>query len=137
MNEVEAGATQVNNYYGKLGAAEEERHVEDVSPEASAALPQAVPPQAEPLPEQGDEELFHFIHPTLDAAQEREVHDVVKRLVRQQGLQEICTYLLQMREEQKILLPQNSERAYTELVRMGMPDGEGFSLKTFMKYYKR
>lgn len=40
MNEVEAGATQINNYYGKL-AAEEERHVEDSDILAAVRLCQA------------------------------------------------------------------------------------------------
>jgi hypothetical protein len=39
--------------------------------------------------------------------------------------------------DKKILLPQSADSAYTELVRMGMPDGEGFQKKTFMKYYKK
>ena len=84
-----------------------------------------------------DEELFHFIHPLVDSAHEWQVHDEVKRLVRRQGLQEICRYLSQLSEAQKVLLPQNAEKAYNELVRLGMPDGEGYSLKTFTKYYKR
>ena len=84
-----------------------------------------------------DEELFHFIHPLVDSAHEWQVHDEVKRLVRRQGIQEICRYLSQLSEAQKVLLPQNAEKAYNELVRLGMPDGEGYSLKTFMKYYKR
>ena len=29
------------------------------------------------------------------------------------------------------------KRAYKELVRMGMSDKEGFSIKTFMKYYRK
>ena len=84
-----------------------------------------------------DEELFHFIHPLVDSAHEWQVHDEVKRLVRRQGIQEICRYLSQLSEAQKVLLPQNAEKAYHELVRLGMPDGEGYSLKTFTKYYKR
>ena len=84
-----------------------------------------------------DEELFHFIHPLVDSAHEWQVHDEVKRLVRRQGIQEICRYLSQLSEAQKVLLPQNAEKAYNELVRLGMPDGEGYSLKTFTKYYKR
>ena len=84
-----------------------------------------------------DEELFHFIHPLVDSAHEWQVHDEVKRLVRRQGIQEICRSLSQLSEAQKVLLPQNAEKAYNELVRLGMPDGEGYSLKTFTKYYKR
>lgn len=83
------------------------------------------------------EELFHFIHPSVSGEREWEIHEEVKRLVERQGIQEICMYLLQLSAEKKVLLPQNAEKAYKELVRMGMPDGDGYSLKTFMKYYKR
>ena len=82
-------------------------------------------------------ELFHFIHPSVDSQQERQIHKEIKRLVAQQGIQEICLYLKQLADEKRILLPKNAERAYNELVRMGMPNGEGFTLKTFTKYYKR
>ena len=83
------------------------------------------------------EELFHFIHPSVSGEREWEIHEEVKRLVQRQGIQEICIYLSQLSAEKKVLLPQNAEKAYKELVRMGMPDGDGYSLKTFMKYYKR
>jgi hypothetical protein len=41
----------------------------------------------------------------VDSAHEWQIHDEVKRLVRRQGLQDICLYLLQMVKEKKILLP--------------------------------
>ena len=78
-----------------------------------------------------------FIHPSVDNNQGWKIQDEIARLVSRQGIQEICKYLLQLRDEKKVLLPQNAEKAYKELVRLGMPDGEGYSLKTFMKYYKR
>jgi hypothetical protein len=84
-----------------------------------------------------DEELFHYIHPAVDSQHEWQIHHEVKRLVARQGIQEICQYLQQMVLDKKILLPQSADSAYTELVRMGMPDGEGFQKKTFMKYYKK
>jgi hypothetical protein len=84
-----------------------------------------------------DEELFHYIHPAVDGQHEWQIHHEVKRLVARQGIQEICQYLQQMVLDKKILLPQSADSAYTELVRMGMPDGEGFQKKTFMKYYKK
>lgn len=86
---------------------------------------------------QKDEVLSLLVHPAVDEKQEWLVHDEIKRLVGRQGLQEICQYLLQLKAERKVLLPQNAEKAYNELVRLGMPSGEGYSLKTFMKYYKR
>ena len=82
-------------------------------------------------------ELFRFTHPALDSKQDKQVHDEVRRLVASQGIQEICEYLKNMSNEKKVLLPQNAEKAYAELVRLGMPSGDGFSLKTFMRYYKR
>lgn len=84
-----------------------------------------------------DNELFRFIHPAMDEDQERKINNEVKRLVTKHGIQEICQYLYKMSSQEKILLPQNPGVAYKELTRIGMPDGDGFTLKTFQKYYKR
>ena len=84
-----------------------------------------------------DEELFHFIHPSIDSPQEWQIHNEVKRLVTRQGIQEICGFLNQLPDDKKVLLPQNAETAYHELVRMRMPCGEGYNIKTFRNYYKR
>ena len=82
-------------------------------------------------------ELFHFIHPSVPCGQERQVHNEVARLVRRQGIQEICAYLKRLADDHTLLLPQGPGAAYAELVRMGMPSGEGFNEKTFQKYYHR
>ena len=120
-----------------------------------ANVTQQVPPQPSPQPSQqpsaeaennqpqssqhadheSTEELFHFIHPSVDEDQEWAIHRVVKRLVKCYGVQEICSYLKQMAAEKKVLLPQMPSAAYAELVRMGMPSGEGFNESTFRKYY--
>ena len=71
------------------------------------------------------------------AAVTKKIHDEITRLVKRYGIQDICQYLLEMRDEKKVLLPQSAEKLYNELVRMGMPKGEGFSQKTFMRYYKK
>lgn len=84
-----------------------------------------------------DEELFHFIYPSVLGDGQRQIHSEVKHLVSRQGIQEICAYLKLMADEKKILLPQSPSVAYAELVRMGMPSGEGFNEKTFQKYYRR
>ena len=84
-----------------------------------------------------DEELFHFVHPSVLGGEEWRIHGEVKNLVRRQGIQEICAYLKQMADEKKILLPQSPSVAYAELVRMGMSSSEGFNEKTFQKYYRR
>lgn len=84
------------------------------------------------------EEVFKFIHPMVDGEEaEWQIHKEIKRLVVHQGIQEICQYLKQMADEKKILLPQNAEKVYNELVRMGMPNGEGYTLKTFRNCYVR
>lgn len=84
-----------------------------------------------------NEELFKFIHPAIIGDEEQKIHEQVKKLVTRQGIQEICQYLTKLESEEKIYLPQSADTAYTELVRMGMPNGDGFSKKTFMKYYKK
>ena len=84
-----------------------------------------------------EDEPFKFIHPSIDGEQERKITEEVKRLVKRQGVQEICKYLTKMVAEKKILLPENPGKAYKELVRMGMPNGEGFSEKNFQKHYKK
>jgi hypothetical protein len=102
--------------------------------DADKQIEQKAEPATAPL---CDEELFKFIHPALSGEEERSVHEQVKKLVTRQGIQEICKYLTKLESEEKIYLPQSADTAYTELVRMGMPNGDGFSIKTFMKYYKK
>ena len=84
-----------------------------------------------------DEEPTFFIHPSIDDARGWQIHDEIKHLVAHHDIQEICRYLTQLSNDKNILLPQNAERAYLELVRLGMPNGEGFKINTFRKYYKR
>lgn len=99
----------------------------------SAAASPAASPAAAASP--GGQDLCHFVHPAVDSRQEWQVHEEVRRLASRQGIQEICRHLQQMRKENKVLLPQSPSAAYAELVRMGMPSGEGFNESTFRKYY--
>ena len=83
-----------------------------------------------------EEELCHFIHPELDEAEQKKVHNEIKNLVSRHQLRDIIIYLKGMAKEKRVLLPQSADNAYRKLVRMGMPDGEkGFSLKTFYREY--
>ena len=84
-----------------------------------------------------NEELFHFVHPELDETGAWRIHDAVKRIVRLQGIQMICQYLTELKNDKKVLLPPNPSAAYAELVRMGMPNGDGFNETTFRKYYNK
>ena len=83
--------------------------------------------------ERSGERLCSLIHPAVDRLHEWQIHDEIKRLVKRYKLQEICRYLVQMRKENKVLLPFSPQAAYTELVRMGMPE---FNESTFRKYYR-
>ena len=85
--------------------------------------------------EERNEELFHFVHPEIDDEEAWRIHDSVKRLVEHQRVKEICQYLKESRKNRKVLLPETPGVAYTELVRMGMPNGEGFSEKYFSSCY--
>ena len=85
---------------------------------------------------QNDEELFHFIHPAMDENREKQIHNEVKQLVKRQGIQMICQHLAHMQSEGKLLLPPNPSAIYKELVRMGLPQGDGYSEKNFKNYYR-
>ena len=84
-----------------------------------------------------DEELFKFIHPKISDEEGVLIHEEVKRLVKRYGVQEICRYLQEMEAKDDVLLPQMPSIVYAELVRMGMPQGEGYGEKYFTKHYRR
>ena len=86
---------------------------------------------------ESDVELFHFIHPAMDEQEEQKIHNEVKRLVKRQGVQMICQHLLRMEMEGKLLLPPNPSTIYKELVRVGMPQGEGYSEKYFRNHLSK
>lgn len=85
-----------------------------------------------------DSELFHFVHPLLEDDKAWEIHRCVRHLVSRFGVQEICGYLSELRNEKKLLLPQSLMSAYEELRRMGMPcEAKGYDYKTFAKFYNK
>ena len=86
---------------------------------------------------QQHEEMFKFVHPSLDDEEAWKVHNEVKRLVKRQGVQEICKYLKKLGSEDKIFLPIMPSVAYTELTRMGMPNTDGYGEKYFRKHYQQ
>lgn len=92
------------------------------------------PNHCEPEPH---EEPFRFVHPSLSGEREWAIHEEVKRLVKRQGIQEICRYLQELEARGDVLLPQMPSVAYDELVRMGMPQGDGYGEKYFMRHYRR
>lgn len=105
-------------------------HVDEKGKDKSGTPPEQHIPKRE-------EKLCLFVHPSIDDEQSWQIHDEIKRLVARQGVQEICQYLLQLSKDRKILLPQSPTAAYDELVRLGMPNGDKYNIKTFSKYYQR
>lgn len=120
IGNVEAGGIGVQKVYGK-----------DVQ-NSGEVHPQPVGDNKE-----RKEELFHFVHPELEEDEAWRVHDAIKRLVTHQKVQEICLYLKELKGKQKVLLPQSPGVAYKELVRMGMPTGDGYSEKYFSGCYQK
>lgn len=85
--------------------------------------------------EQPNEDLFHFVHPEIEGEEAWKIHNAVKRLVKNQKVKEICSFLRDLKKQGRVLLPESPSVAYAELVRMGMPTGEGFSEKYFSACY--
>ena len=123
-----------HNYFGNVQKIESSEVAATPVVETEAATPNK--PTHQNIQEQ-NEEIFHFVHPELDDKDAWHIHYTVKRLVKFQGLQMICQYLMQLKDEKKVLLPPNPSVAYAELVRMGMPNGDGFNEITFRKYYNK
>lgn len=88
-------------------------------------------------PQERNEELFHFIHPEIENEEAWRIHQAIKRLVVYQKIPEICAYLKELKQRGKVLLPSVSAVMYKELVRLGMPTGEGYSEKHFSNSYTK
>ena len=108
-----------------------------LKPELAQHLKTPVQHQPCIKPAEHNEEPFHFVHPSLSGEREWEIHEEVKRLVKRQGVQEICRYLQEMEARGDVFLPQMPSVAYAELVRMGMPEEKGYGEKYFMRHYRR
>ena len=126
-----------NNYFGNVQKIESGSEAETNPIVDAEEVKTTESVQTATIKQERNEELFHFVHPELDETEAWRIHDAVKRIVKLQGIQMICQYLVQLKDEKKVLLPPNPSAAYTELVRMGMPDGEGFNEATFRKYYNK
>ena len=84
-------------------------------------------------------DLFHYTHPSLSEDEQRQVDATIRNLVKQFAVPEICTFLKNMRKENKLFLPPNTKGVMKELQRLGMPDetAKGFSYENFKKYYEK
>ena len=84
-----------------------------------------------------EEEMFHFVHPELDETEAWRIHDAIKRVVANYRIPDICAFLKEQKQNGKLMLPSNPSNMYNELVRLGMPNGEGFSEKNFSNSYMK
>ena len=102
---------------------------------------QPAPVNAEELPtskpQERNEERFHFVHPEVDDDEAWRIHDAVKRLVANQRVPEICAYLKEQKKKGMLMLPSIPSVMYNELVRLGMPQGDGFTEKHFRNSYMK
>lgn len=95
---------------------------------------------SQPILEDGEdarEEIFHFIHPEIEEDEAWHIHNAIKRLVAYQKIPEICSYLKELKQKGKVLLPSVSTVMYNELVRLGMPNSEGYTEKHFRNSYMK
>ena len=113
--------------------AEEAEYKEMVEDEA----PHTVTEQPADDRQERNEERFHFVHPEVEDDEAWCIHDAMKRLVAHQRVPEICAYLKELKQKGKVMLPSISAIMYNELVRLGMPTGEGFSEKHFSNCYTK
>ncbi len=126
-----------NNYFGNVQKIERSDDVKANPIIDAEVVKTTAPGQSTTNNQERNEELFHFVHPELNDSEAWRIHDAVKRVVKLQGIQMICQYITGLKKEKKVLLPPNPSSAYVELVRMGMPNGEGFNETTFRKYYNK
>lgn len=106
-----------------------------INPDLANYLNSTVNEQPDCNQPEATEEMFHFIHPEIEEEEAWRIHKAIKRLVLYQKVPEICSYLKKLSEKNKLLLPPNPSFVYEELVRLGMPTGEGFSENYFGKQY--
>nr|MCR5780791.1 hypothetical protein [Bacteroidaceae bacterium] len=122
------------NYMYKITLAQEER-ARLVEAQAEALRQEEVLPTINA--QERNMERFHFVHPEIENDEAWRIHEAVKRLVVYQKVPEICTYLRELKQKGKVMLPSNAAIMYNELVRLGMPTGEGYSEKHFSNSYTK
>ena len=85
------------------------------------------------------EERFRFVDPWVDEQKAWQVHFAIKRLVKNYSIADISRYLWKLEFiDHLVLLPTDPQKAFDELVRMGMPtDEKGFTPETYRKYHKK
>lgn len=128
-----------HNYFGTIQQIANSEIKEDSFADATELkTAEAVPQDINNNCKQREEYLCIFVHPAVaDENEQWMIHGEIKRLVSRQSLQMIVSYLKDLVKEKKILLPPNPSTIYAELVRLGMPNGDGFSEKHFKNSYNK
>ena len=128
----------INEYHDNSTEYNIDARGKDLASVLRAALAEDVEPiQAEPV-QSPSGELFKYIHPSVTDDNERlQIHREVVNLVQSLSLPEICKYLMDMRDKNKVYLNVRPEAMFSELHRLGMPDEDtpGFSKKNFTSYF--
>ena len=82
-------------------------------------------------------EPFCYINSELGDEEAAKVNETVKRMVKRLDIPDICHELHKMNDDGRLSLPHHKpKKVYKELVRLGMPSGDGFQLPTFQAQYK-
>jgi FMN phosphatase YigB (HAD superfamily) len=126
-----------NNYFGNVQKIESSSEVKDNPIVDVEEVKTADLQQPATNSQKRNEERFHYIHVEIEDEEAWRIHDAIKRLVANYRIPDICAYLKELKQKGKLMLPSNPSGMYSELVRLGMPNGEGFSEKNFCNSYMK
>ena len=124
-----------NNYFGNVQKIESgsEAETNPIVDAEEVKTTESVQPAT--INQERNEEHFRFVHPEIEEEEAWRIHYAIKRLVANYRIPDICAYLKEQKLNGKLMLPSNPSVMYSELVRLGMPNGEGFSEKNFSNSY--
>lgn len=126
-----------NNYFGNVQKIESSDYFKATPIADAEDIKTTEPNQFTKNKQERNEELFHFIHPEIEDEEALRIHNAIKRLVANYRIPDICAYLKEQKQKGKLMLPSNPSVMYAELVRLGMPNSEGFSEKNFSNSYTK
>ena len=126
-----------HNYFGNVQKIESSDDVKATPIAEAEEVKTTASNQSAMSNQEHNEERFHFIHPEIEDEEAWRIHYAIKRLVANYRIPDICMYLKEQKQNGKLMLPSNPSNMYNELVRLGMPNGEGFSEKNFSNSYTK
>lgn len=126
-----------HNYFGNVQKIERNDDVKATPIAEAEEIKTTASNQSATNNQEHNEERFRFIHVEIEDEEAWRIHDAIKRLVANYRIPDICAYLKELKQKGKVMLPSNPSGMYSELVRLGMPNGEGFSEKNFCNSYTK